>query len=108
MYYSANIGSVLPTCSQLKTNINWLVGNSLTDESVLASSNLTSMTATSGGGSSASVSMLSTICSSIKDTSDMFSDFVSQKIYKTLITGMITGFFLVHSHHHNVITSASA
>jgi hypothetical protein len=100
MYYSANIGSVLPTCSQLKTNINWLVGNSLTDESVLASSNLTSMTATSGGGSN--ISMLSTICSSIKDTSDMFSDFVSQKIYKTLITGMI---FLVHSHHHNVITS---
>ena len=106
MNYSANVGSVLPTCSQLKTNINWLVGNSLTDESVPASSNMTSMTATSGGGSN--ISMLSTICSSTKDTSDMFSDFVSQKIYKTLITGMITGFFLVHSHHHNVITSASA
>ena len=88
MNYSANVGSVLPTCSQLKTNINWLVGNSLTDESVPASSNMTSMTATSGGGSN--ISMLSTICSSTKDTRDMFSDFVSQKIYKTLITGVIT------------------
>ena len=85
-------GSLLSTCNQLKTCIDWLAPTYSTDETVLAFSDLTSKTeARSGddiGGTISTISTVSTIRSLITGTFDSIKNFFSQNILATGANGI--------------------
>ena len=68
-------GSLLSTYNQLKTCIDWLAPTYSTDETVLAFSDLTNKTATSGGGTISTISKPQR--SLITDAFDLLKNFVS-------------------------------
>eukprot|EP01052_Picozoa_sp_SAG31_P025172 SAG31_NODE_2192_length_6226_cov_6.328219_10_plen_101_part_01 len=81
-------GSLLSTYKQLKTCIDWLAPTCLTNETVLAFSDLTSKTAMSGGDTGGTISTISTISSLITDAFDLVKDFISHISSPTGVNGI--------------------
>ena len=90
-HHSGNGGSLLSTCDQLDTCIDWLSGwladNSLIDETMLAASNLTSKTAASGGDSTGTISIVRSL---IADAFDFLTNPGPQDILATGANGSQT------------------
>eukprot|EP01050_Picozoa_sp_SAG11_P023718 SAG11_NODE_4847_length_1747_cov_17.033374_1_plen_99_part_10 len=84
--HNGNEGSLLSTYKQLKTCIDWLARTCVTDETVLAFSDLTSMIGASGGNNNGTIRMVSPvskILSFITDGFDFIKNFFSQNISAT-------------------------
>ena len=101
-----NEGSLLSTYKQLKTCIDWLAPNCLTNETVLAFSDLTSKTAMSGGDTGGTISTINNISSLITDAFDFMKNFVSHNIFVTGANGikslMCSYYFCIRSNSADV------
>ena len=101
-----NEGSLLSTYNQLKTCIDWLAPTCLTNETVLAFSDLTSKTAMSGGDTGGTINNISNISSLITDAFDFIKNFISHITSPTGVSGiksvMSSYWFCIRSASSNV------
>lgn len=83
-----NEGSLLSTYNQLKTCIDWLGTTCSTDETMLAASNITSMTRASVANTRGTINTMSKTSSLITDVFDFIKNFIFQNILVTGVNGI--------------------